>query len=737
MAYYAHSDKEKDKSQWHLLKNHLEDTGMATATFAKAFYAEKLAYSAGLLHDLGKYASEFQQRLEGYGFKVDHSTPGAFEAVKLYGSSVGRLLAYIVAGHHCGLPDWGSEADESSLDARLNKKLNDYSAFSEEIDLPLTGDLLFPKIKTVVSKGFSAQFLIRFIYSCLVDADYLDTERALQPEKATFRTRCYSLQDILNALDAHLEKLSKKANEKGLTTVNRKRAEVLACCREKASYPSGIFRLSVPTGGGKTLSSLSFALRHALVHGKERVIYVIPYTSIIEQNAGIFKDILGSENVLEHHSNFSYSLESEIESEYAPDARQKLRLASENWDMPIVVTTNVQFFESLFSARSSRCRKLHNIANSVIVIDEAQMIPTGFLKPCLFALAELVTNYRSTVVLCTATQPPFEKLLPAGIKPVEIVDDPLGLCTALKRVQVYNIGDISDKELATRLLGHDQGLCIVNSKKHARLLYEKIKGEGSFHLSTRMCAEHRSKTLKTIKERLGDRKDKKVCRVVSTQLIEAGVDVDFPAVYRSMAGIDSIAQSAGRCNREGLQSEGHVYAFRPEKHGLPKGWLSRTAALGSLVFEHHADPLGFKGVEEYFTTLYEIDASKLDKESILDAIREQEKQLRFPFREVAEKFKLIDDNTCTIVIPWDGNCRKILAEARYSQLPGAYIRRLQRYGVGVYEKEFRELVGLGALEVVAGQFYVLKEEMFEFHYSEETGLMPFTESMFLNDTLLI
>jgi CRISPR-associated endonuclease/helicase Cas3 len=405
--------------------------------------------------------------------------------------------------------------------------------------------------------------------------------------------------------------------------------------------------------------------------------------------------------------------------------------------MPIVATTNVQFFESLFSARSSRCRKLHNIANSVVVIDEAQMIPTGFLRPCLYALAELATNYRTTIVLCTATQPPFERLLPAGIEPVEIVDDPIGLYTALRRVQVHNIGDISDEELATRLLGHDQGLCIVNSKKHARLLYEKIKGKGSFHLSTRMCAEHRSKTLKAIKERLGDKKDKKVCRVVSTQLIEAGVDVDFPAVYRSMAGIDSIAQSAGRCNREGLQSEGQVYAFRPEKHGLPKGWLSRTAALGSLVFEHHADPLGLEGVEEYFTTLYEIDASKLDKESILDAIREQEKQLRFPFRDVAEKFKLIDDNTCTIVIPWDGICRNILTEARYSQFPGSYIRRLQRYGVEVYEKEFQELVGLGALEVVAGRFYVLKKEMFELHYNKETGLRPFTESMFLNDTLLI
>lgn len=733
MAYYAHSDKEKDKSQWQLLKVHLLDTGSVAAAFARSFCAETLADAAGLLHDLGKYSLAFQKRIEGSGARVDHSTAGAVEAEKRYGPK-GRLLAYPIAGHHCGLPDWGSEADESSLEARLIKKTNDYNAFAEEIDLPPAKDLVFPKMQAVVGQGFSAQFLVRFIYSCLVDADFLDTERALQPEKYASRSGRYSLKSLLDALDDHLEKLSGEAGKKGPTIVNQKRAEVLACCRGKASYRPGFFRLSVPTGGGKTLSSLSFALRHALAHEKDRIIYVIPYTSIIEQNAGIFEDILGHENVLEHHSNFSYLPESEHKSEYTTDVRKKLELASENWDMPIIATTNVQFFESLFAARSSQCRKLHNIANSVVVIDEAQMIPTSFLRPCLYALAELVANYQTTVVLCTATQPPFEQLLPKGIEIVEIADDPLELCAALVRVKVHHIGEISDDELATRLLGHDQVLCIVNSKKHARLLYEKIRGEGSFHLSTRMCAEHRSKILKTIKERL---KSKKVCRVVSTQLIEAGVDIDFPVVYRSVAGIDSIAQSAGRCNREG-RKPGRVYVFWPEKHGLPAGWLSRAAALGNQVFNHCSDPLGLEGVREYFTSLYEVDAAKLDNEKILEEFAEQERQLKFPFRTVAEKFRLIDNkNTYTIVIPWDEFCRKTLAEARISQFPGTYTRRLQRYGVEVFEEEFRELLGLGALEVVAGRFYVLKEEVFELHYSEETGLNPFTKSMFLNDTFVI
>lgn len=467
------------------------------------------------------------------------------------------------------------------------------------------------------------------------------------------------------------------------------------------------------------------------------MIYVIPYTTIIEQNAAVFKGVIGEQNVLEHHSNFSYPQENwvETESEYAAEIEEKLKLATENWDMPVVVTTNVQFFESLFAARGSRCRKLHNIANSVIIIDEAQMIPTGFLKPCLYALAELVTNYYATVVLCTATQPAIKKLLPAEIKPVEIIDNPSELYATLKRVKVHNIGDIVDEDLAQRLVGNDRVLCVVNSKKHARLLYQRIRGEGSFHLSTRMCPAHRTKMLETIKRRL---KDAQECRVVSTQLIEAGVDIDFPVVYRSMAGTDSIAQSAGRCNREGGLIDGQVYVFWPEKHGLPKGWLSRTATIGRWVIDRYDDPLGLEAVKEYFTALYDIDAVQLDKESILDDIREQEKRLRFPFRSVAEKFKLIDNNTFTVVIPWDEICRNTLTEARHNHFSGgAYARRLQRYGVEVYEKEFQELCGLGVLEVVAGRFYVLKDEAFDLHYSKDTGLIPFTESMFLNDVLLI
>ncbi len=376
----------------------------------------------------------------------------------------------------------------------------------------------------------------------MVDADFLDTERALNLEKALLRVSSVSLDKMLLSLELFLKD---KCNSALYTPVNKRRAEILADCGDKSGCKPGFFTLSVPTGGGKTLSSMLFALKHAVTHGMERVIYVIPYTSIIEQNAAVFKDIFGEEKVLEHHSNFTYPGEGslESESEYDPEATGRLKLASENWDMPIIATTNVQFFESLFAAKSSRCRKLHNIANSIVVIDEAQMIPTGFLKPCINALVELVANYNTTIVLCTATQPAINRFLPPDLKPMEIVSDPDELYRVFQRVKVHNLEGLSDDVLAERLLSHEQVLCIVNTKKHARIILEKIQDEKAFHLSTRMCPVHRSQTLKEIRAKL---KGGEACRVVSTQLIEAGVDVDFPIVYRSSTGVDSIAQSAGR-----------------------------------------------------------------------------------------------------------------------------------------------------------------------------------------------
>ncbi len=440
--------------------------------------------------------------------------------------------------------------------------------------------------------------------------------------------------------------------------------------------------------------------------------------------------------MLEHHSNFTYPEDDlrEVDSEFSTKASDKLKLATENWDMPLIATTNVQFFESLFAAKSSRCRKLHNIANSVVIIDEAQMIPTGYLKPCLNALMELVENYNTTIVLCTATQPAIKKFLPPTSNIIEIIDDPEKLYMAFQRVRVQHLNRLSDDVLTERLLSYQQVLCIVNSKKHARVIYEKIEGAGTFHLSTRMCPAHRSQTLENIKLRL---KSGETCRVVSTQLIEAGVDIDFPVVYRGSAGVDSIAQSAGRCNREGRLAKGEVFVFKPEKHGLPKGWLSRTAEIGESIFKHHTDPLSMEAVKAYFTMLYEIEGEELDKEMILAEIKEQEKLLRFPFRTIADKVKLIDENTNSVVIPWDDSCRHLLEKARWSSFPGKYVRMLQKYSVAVYEQEFKEMHRFGMIENIGGKFYVLKDDAYNANYSAKMGLLPCTESMFLKDTLII
>lgn len=735
--YYAHSSDNEEKSAWHLLSDHLLDTAKTAAAFARRFGAEELAYAAGLLHDLGKYTDDFQRRLQGENIRVNHSSAGALEVLAIH-KALGKLLAYVIAGHHCGLMDWGSNADESSLAGRLVRRnsVKDYSAYKNEIELPQLKEIPSPLKNSPAGRGFSAQFFVRFLYSALVDADFLDTERALQLERAQLRAYFPVLADLEPYLADALTQLNASAGD---TPVNRKRREVLDLCREKAANAPGFFTLTVPTGGGKTLSSLAFALQHALKHDMERIIYVIPYTSIIEQNAAVFKEIFGEEVVLEHHSNFTYPENDagEEEQEYSATALEKLKLASENWDLPLVATTNVQFFESLFAANSSRCRKLHNIANSVIIIDEAQMIPTGYLHPCINALLELVLNYKASVILSTATQPAINRFIPPELKPVEIMDEPHQLYSALQRVEVQDLGLVDDDYLAENLLKQKQMLCIVNSKKHARLLYESLKEAGAagvYHLSTRMCPRHRSKTLQQIKDTLQRGEQ---CRVISTQLVEAGVDLDFPVVYRSIAGIDSIAQAAGRCNRNGRLTKGLVYVFRPEKHGLPAGWLSRTASIGEEILKKHADPLNLQAVQEYFTMLYDIEGEKLDKKNIMGLIREQESSLHFPFRTIADEFKLIDENTTGLVIPWDDRCKKLLRQAVWSDWPGRFARKLQQYTVQVFEGEFREMLSFGIIESVAGTYYMLSEETVQLHYDREMGLMPCTDSMLLKDNLII
>jgi len=711
LEYYAHSHENKEKP-WQTMIEHLEQTAIIAEFNASKFNAGKFGYICGILHDIGKYSQEFQWKLRGNRLKVDHSTAGAKEIMGLYGETYGRLMSYCIAGHHSGLPDYGTAASiEGTLYARLDKKVEDYSAYKNQFDLiSLKPNLNLPVRPIGGYQGFTLAFFIRMIYSCLVDADFIDTERYMS-EILKPRGDNSSINQLNSRMAKFISEFSCDT-----TKINVRRKEILQRCLNMSENKPGLYTLTVPTGGGKTYSSLAFALNHAELNNLERVIYVIPYTSIIEQNARVFKDVLGESNVLEHHCNYQFDNK---DSEDTQNLSEKLRLASENWDIPIVVTTNVQFFESLFSNRSSKCRKIHNMSKSVIIFDEAQMIPLEYLKPCIQAISELVINYGSTAVLCTATQPSISKLLPAPVKTVEIMDNPKQLYVDFKKVQVVKKGEMDDCMLADELNELDQVLCIVNTRKHAKEIFDKLE-DNCFHLSTLMCPIHRKETLEKIRQRL---REKKPCRVVSTQLIEAGVDVDFPVVYRSMAGIDSIVQSAGRCNREGRLVTGNVFVFQPvSKYARIKGYMERTAKVADIVFRKYSDPISLEAIDYYFKRLYDIEGDEsVDKKNIINCFEEKCKHLEFNFKTAAERFKMIENNMYSIVIPYDNIAKKLLTEAQYTPYPRSIARKLQPYTISIYENEYKLLQKNVALKTIDDSFTVLDD--FENYYDKKTGLI--------------
>jgi CRISPR-associated helicase Cas3/CRISPR-associated endonuclease Cas3-HD len=722
MKYYAHSSNNPEKS-WQTIVEHLENTAKIAGDYASRFNAREFGYICGILHDIGKYSQDFQKKLHGEILNVDHSSAGAQVAKNLYGEAMGKLLSYCIAGHHSGLLNHGTPAStEGTLYARLHKNLEDFNAYKNELEWISNKKLPnFPI--TLIDReyqGFMFSFFVRMIFSCLVDADFIDTENylsnVLKPRGSG--ATVVQLNTIFSKFILNL------SNDK--TKINTKRREILERCLHMANSNPGLFTLTVPTGGGKTYSSLAFALNHAAVNNLERIIYVIPYTSIIEQNAKVFKDVLGDENILEHHCNYQFDSNN---SENLQSVNEKLKLASENWDIPIVVTTNVQFFESLFSNRSSKCRKIHNLSKSVIIFDEAQMLPIQYLIPCLLAVSELVKNYGTTAVLCTATQPSVNELLPLSIRPVEMMHNPRQLYNDFKKVKIIKKDKMNDDDLANEINKIKQVLCIVNTRKHAKEIFNKLKGKNNtFHLSSLMCPIHRQETFRKIRQNL---KDKKPCKVISTQLIEAGVDVDFPIVYRAIAGIDSIVQSAGRCNREGKLETGYVFIFDPvSEYAKIRGYLERTASVAHMVLRKYEDPISLEAIDYYFKMLYDIEGKKaLDKKDILDCFEAKCKQLEFDFQTAAERFKLIESNTYSIIVPYKDNGEKddkkniikLLNEAKYTSYPINIARKLQPYTVPIYENEYKVLQKNGVLKTINDSFIVL--ENYEGYYDKNTGLI--------------
>ena len=661
---------------------HLNATADLCAAFAAAFGAEEQGRLAGLTHDLGKYSAAFQRRIQGSAERVDHATAGAAECCKR-GQA---CAAFAVAGHHGGLPDGGGQGDhqdDPTFYGRMRKaamgKLEPCGAWQDEISLPSASPPAF-------SDSREAMFFTRMLYSCLVDADFLDTETFMAGARQE-RGGGDRMEDLEAMLQAHISGWSSPKNE-----LNRERCAVLRRCLDQgAAQDPGLFTLTIPTGGGKTVASLAFALRHARTHGLRRVIYVIPYTSIIEQNAQVFRDILGEQNVLEHHSGVLY----DIEDEARPD-NARLARATENWDMPVVVTTAVQFFESLFASRSSQCRKLHNLAKSVIIFDEAQMLPIPYLRPCVFAIAQLVKNYGASAVLCTATQPAldeiFKEFLP-GRPSVELCPPEVFRPELFQRVTFRREGKLSWEAVAERIGGQKQALCIVNSRKSAQQIYGLLDRDGAFHLSTLMYPAHRKAALREIRTRL---RDGLPCRVVSTSLIEAGVDVDFPAVFREEAGLDSILQAAGRCNREGKRPAGESTVTIFQGETPPPSLFEIPVAAGRYALDRCGRPDSPEAIRRYFQELLDLKGPEaLDQKRVLTAMERE----YMPFRKIAENFHLIDSETKTVYIPL-GDGAELIRRLRSGGRSRALFRALGQYSVSVYPRHFEALDLAGALEAL-------------------------------------
>lgn len=740
IRWYAHSAQGRDEAEWQGLKDHLEGVGALASDFAASFHASELAFCAGLLHDLGKYSAEFQARLRGSSQKVDHATWGARIALERY-KGMGQLLAYAIAGHHAGLANGVGEGRRTSLQERLAAALPDLDPqWQDELDLPPSSPALRSFSPRQDRGMFQMAFLVRMLFSCLVDADFLDTEAYYNRVEGRSPLRLEpgmrpGLTELRSSLDQHL------AGFRAEGSVNQIRAEILRHVRDGAQLEPGLFSLTVPTGGGKTLASLAFALDHAIRHGQRRVIFVIPFTSIVEQNAAVFRQALGpwgDAAVLEHHSAFA------DDPDASKEAKEKIRLAMENWDAPIVVTTAVQFFESLFADRPSKCRKLHNIANSVVILDEAQTIPLKVLRPCVAALDELARNYRSSVVLCTATQPALKAPDAAsgldgfdgGLEGMrELAPEPARLFERLKRVTVRHVGTLDDETLLTQLRKHEQVLCIVNNRRHARALYQGMSDlSGTYHLTTLMCAAHRSQVLAAAREAL---KQGQPCRLVSTALIEAGVDVAFPTVYRAEAGLDSIAQAAGRCNREGHwsveSSEVRIFATANEDWKAPPELRQFADVTREVLRTHEGDPLDPIAIERYFKQLYWKKGDEaLDAVNLLGLLKKAKIQ-SLPMDTLAEKFKMIDSVQMPVIIPFDDEARDAIRALSFADRVQGISRRLQRYLVQVPTHGFNALRKAGAIEAVrpeewGDQFMVLANESL---YDPGVGL-TWNEPSFIN-----
>lgn len=692
---FAHSRNKSGLRQ--PLLDHLRNVSKRCEGLAEWFGLPSCGRLLGLWHDIGKLQRGFQEYLiageqaESAGKKLKrkgppHSPAGAARAFQHI-----EPIAMVIAAHHEGLRCRADLANRLRTDysqrAEVKEVLEGCVAY-EPSDLAAIVEEAKTELAAIAGDVSSAEFAVRFLLSALVDADRLDTEAHYEPERRELRAAGPSLQDMEEKLHEELGRLKKEKK----TTVNRVRNQVLDACLQAAKHEPGIFRLTAPTGAGKTLSSLAFALRHGVHHGLRRIVAAIPYTSIIDQTAQVYRKILGPESVLEHHSAVREwdRAALDMSGEEWEDLKTKLHLATENWDVPLIVTTTNQLFESIFSNHPSRLRKIHNLARSVIIIDEVQTLPVELLQPTLEAIRFLCTRCGTTVVLCTATQPAVEgcKHLHGldGIR--DILPDAPKHFRALSRVSYeWPTRKLAWSEIAEMMRSEEQVLAVVNTRSDALRLFDALADENALHLSASMCGAHRREVLAEIDRRL---KKSEPCRVVSTQVVEAGVDLDFPVVMRAVGPLDRIVQVAGRCNREGKLAKGKVIIFDPEEGHEPQGtYRSGTDQARTLIAEGELDPDDPAMFERYFGLLYGI------VECDAHGIEELRKHFKYP--EVAKQYRFIEKDTEAVVIAeWHREkVESILHSIRMRMTQGLSpsredFRKLQPYMVNMYRRQYEE-----------------------------------------------
>lgn len=732
----SHLYQDKKTGEWIIQTNDEHQRGVAelAADFADQFGLRSWGYALGMLHDKGKERIAFQQYIRVVnGLPVTerkeirehhHAFVGGLIAKNIMGMGVLNLLVNQIVSHHTGLHDY------SDVEEVLRKTL------PEEIRNEVIGIDISSMIKELRDSSFMKtkaddvyfHHLSRMLFSCLVDADRLDTERFMDSASWKQRGCASAVSELLPKLETYIKRLQSSVAD---TEVNRIRKQVQELCLSKAAGNKGFYSLTVPTGGGKTLSSLIWAMKHAVANSMSRIIIAIPYTSIIVQTAGLLKTIFGEENVLEHHSNFNFD---DIKDE---KLREKTKLATENWDYPIIVTTNVQLFESMFSNGTSDCRKLHNIVNSVIILDEVQTLPTDFLQPIVDALKAYQKLFGISVLFTTASQPVLSGLI-EGVNPrvkfegigqiLEIIPPELALHDSLRRVElkIDNVGRTYD-EIAARIAEFDKVLCIVNTRKDAKALFDRLPDEGiKLHLSRMMCPAHVGETINKIKLLLKDG-SLSIVRIVATQLVEAGVDIDFPVVFRQEAGLDSILQAAGRCNREGRKNIGQTFVFSLSAEGrFPFGSM-KAANNARLNLPSDSDWFSPIVMKQYFKQLY-FNTNTFDKKDIKYYLYNPNELC---FEKASKAFKLIDNDGVNVIVNW-GNSMGLVKELKQSGCAYPLMKQLAKYTVAIRRTDFNLLVKYGVVEEILEGIYVLPDKT---QYDVSTGIR--LENHWLEELLIV